>query len=44
MTRSGFFLSCHGNEQKQSQTGRGNQDSDESKRHVKDTYKHKKTI
>ena len=38
------ILSCHGDEKKQSQTGRGNQDSDESKCHVNDTCKHKNTI
>ena len=38
------ILSCHGDEKKQSQTGRGNQDSDESKCHVKDTCKHKNAI
>ena len=40
----GYFLSRHGDEQKQSQASRGNQDSDESKRHVKDTCKQKKFI
>jgi len=44
LTWLGYFLSCHGDKQKQSQASRGNQDSDESKRHVKGTCKQKKFI